>query len=63
MATPIVTGCAARALCMAPKMSAKELRHLMTMTAMDLHLPWNQQGYGMINWRKMRKNVEMAGDF
>ena len=62
MATPIVTGCAARVLCMAPKMSAKELRHLMTMTATDLHLPWNQQGFGMINWRKMRKIVEMAGD-
>ena len=62
MATPIVTGCAARALCVMPKLTAKELRHVMTMTATDLHLPWNQQGFGMINWREIRKMLEMARD-
>lgn len=53
MATPIVTGCLGKVLQIAPNLSNRELIRLLTSTSVDLHKPWNQQGYGMICPRAM----------
>ncbi len=49
MATPIVSGAAALALQSFPWMTNEECRQKLQYTATDLHLPWNQQGWGMVN--------------
>lgn len=53
MATPIVSGAAALLLQKNPSMSNEECRRKMQYTAMDLKLPWNQQGWGMVNIRRL----------
>lgn len=53
MATPIVAGAAALALGKYPNMTNEELRHKMTLTATDLGEPWNKQGWGMINVKRL----------
>ncbi|MBE5893787.1 MAG: hypothetical protein E7286_10500 [Lachnospiraceae bacterium] len=53
MATPIVAGAAALALEKYPNMTNEELRHKMTLTATDLGEPWNKQGWGMINIKRL----------
>lgn len=53
MATPIVAGAAALALQKYPEITNEELRQRITMTATDLGEPWNKQGWGMINVRKI----------
>lgn len=49
MATPIVSGAAALALQKFPWMTNEECKQKLQYTATDLHLPWNQQGWGMVN--------------
>lgn len=49
MATPIVSGAAALALQKFPQMTNEECKQKLQYTATDLHLPWNQQGWGMVN--------------
>ncbi|MDE6640691.1 MAG: S8 family peptidase [Acetatifactor sp.] len=49
MATPIVSGAAALVFQRYPHMSNEECRQKLLFTATDLHLPWNQQGWGMVN--------------
>ena len=49
MATPIVSGAAALAMEKFPWMTNEECKQKLQYTATDLHLPWNQQGWGMLN--------------
>lgn len=49
MATPIVSGAAALAFQKFPWMTNEECKQKLQYTATDLHLPWNQQGWGMVN--------------
>lgn len=49
MATPIVSGAAALAFQKFPWMTNAECKQKLQYTATDLHLPWNQQGWGMVN--------------
>ena len=49
MATPIVSGAAALAFQAYSGMSHEECRDKLLYTAEDLRLPWNQQGWGMVN--------------
>lgn len=53
MATPIVSGAAALAFQRYPRMSNEECRQKLLFTATDLQLPWNQQGWGMVNVRRL----------
>lgn len=53
MATPIVSGAAALAFQRYPRMSNEECRQKLLFTATDLRLPWNQQGWGMVNVRRL----------
>lgn len=49
MATPIVAGAAALALQRYPEMTNEECKQKLQFTADDLGLPWNMQGWGMVN--------------
>lgn len=53
MATPLVSGAAALAFQRYPYMKNEECKSLMQFTAADLGLPWNQQGWGMLNIEKI----------
>lgn len=53
MATPIVSGAAALALQKYSSMTNEECRQKLQYTATDLGLPWNQQGWGMVNIRRL----------
>lgn len=53
MATPIVAGAAALALQKYPGMTNEELKQKITICATDLREPWNKQGWGMINVRRL----------
>lgn len=49
MATPIVSGAAALFLSKYPHMNNEQVKYWLQSTATDLHLPRNQQGYGLLN--------------
>lgn len=53
MATPIVAGAAALAFSRFPQMGNEECRQRLLYTALDLGLPWNRQGWGMLNVRRL----------
>ena len=53
MATPIITGAVALLLQYFPDMTNEEVKKKLTFTADDLGLPWNQQGWGMVNIKKL----------
>lgn len=53
MATPIVSGAAALAFQQYPQMSNEKCKQKLLFTATDMHLPWNQQGWGMVNVRRL----------
>ncbi len=53
MATPVVSGAAALALQKFPDMSNQQCRMRLQYTARDLGLPWNRQGWGMINVKRL----------
>jgi len=53
MATPIVSGAAALAFRKYGDMSNEECTQKLRFTATDLDLPWNQQGWGMVNVRRL----------
>ncbi|MDD3222018.1 MAG: peptidase S8 [Clostridia bacterium] len=53
MATPIVSGAAALFLSKYPHLTNEEVKHYIQATATDLHLPRNQQGYGLIHVEKL----------
>lgn len=53
MATPIVSGAAALALQKYPAMTNDECRQKLRYTAIDLGIPWNHQGWGMVNVRRL----------
>lgn len=53
MATPVVSGAAALALQKFPDMCNEECKSKIQFTATDLGLPWNRQGWGMINVRRL----------
>ena len=53
MATPVVSGAAALAFQKYPDMSNEECRQKLLYTATDLGLPWNQQGWGMVNVERL----------
>ncbi len=53
MATPIVSGTAALAFQKYPFMTNEECKQKLLYTATDLGEPWNQQGWGMVNVKRM----------
>lgn len=53
MATPIVSGAAALCLQRFPSMTNEECKQKLQYTATDLGEPWNQQGWGMVNVRRL----------
>lgn len=53
MATPLVAGAAALLLQKYPDMKNEEVKQRITFTATDLGEPWNKQGWGMINVKRM----------
>ena len=53
MATPIVSGAAALCLQKYPSMTNEECKQKLQYTATDLGAPWNQQGWGMVNVRRL----------
>lgn len=53
MATPIVSGTAALALQKYPFMTNEEVKQKLTMTATDMGEPWNKQGWGMVNVKRV----------
>lgn len=53
MATPIVSGAAALVLQKYPAMTNEQCRRMLQYTATDLGLPWNQQGWGMLNVERL----------
>lgn len=53
MATPIVAGAAALALQIYPEMTNEQCKQKMLFTATDLGIPWNRQGWGMINVKRL----------
>ena len=53
MATPVVAGAAALALQKYPGMTNEECKQKLQYTATDLGLPWNRQGWGMLNVKEL----------
>lgn len=53
MATPIVSGAAALALQKYPEWDNARCKQELQYSAVDLGLPWNQQGWGMVNVRRL----------
>lgn len=53
MATPIVSGAAALAFQKYPHMTNEDCKQKLQYTATDLGAPWNQQGWGMVNVRRL----------
>lgn len=53
MATPIVAAAAALALQRFPQMTKEECKQKLLYTATDLKEPWNQQGWGMVNVKRL----------
>ena len=53
MATPVVSGAAALAFQRFPRMTNEECRQALQFTATDLGLPWNRQGWGMLNVERL----------
>lgn len=53
MATPIVSAAAALAFQRFPSMTNEECKQKLKYTATDLGAPWNQQGWGMVNVRRL----------
>lgn len=49
MATPVVSGAAALAFQKYPRMTNEECKRKLQYTATDLGLPWNRQGWGLLN--------------
>lgn len=56
MATPIVSGAAALLLQQEPQLSNVAVKERLLYSAKDLGLPWNQQGWGMLNMKKLMEN-------
>ncbi len=56
MATPIVSGAAALVMEKYPDISNEEFVRLLSLTATDLGEPWNKQGFGMLNVRRLLEN-------
>lgn len=57
MATPIVTGAAALLLQAEPYLSNERIRERLHYTAEDLGKPWNLQGWGMVNVKRLIENT------
>ncbi len=53
MATPIVSGAAALVFQKYPGMTNEECKRKLQYTATDLGLPWNRQGWGMVNVERL----------
>lgn len=53
MATPVVSGAAALVFQKYPYMTNEECKRLLQFGAVDLGLPWNQQGWGMLNVERL----------
>lgn len=53
MSTPMVSGAVALLLSVHPELSNKEVKRKLILTARDLHLPWQQQGAGMLDIKKL----------
>lgn len=49
MATPVVSGAAALAFQKYPEMTNEDCKRKLQYTATDLGLPWNRQGWGLLN--------------
>ena len=56
MATPVVSGAAALTMAKNPGITNAEFVRLLSLTATDLGEPWNKQGFGMLNVRRLLEN-------
>lgn len=56
MATPVVSGAAALTMAKYPGITNDEFVRLLSLTATDLGEPWNKQGFGMLNVRRLLEN-------
>ena len=55
MSAPIVSGCLGRLLLFDPSLEPRDLKRILTVSAKDLGEPWNKQGWGMIQPRRMEE--------
>lgn len=53
MATPVVSGAAALALQNYPDMTNEKCMQKLQFSAIDLGIPWNRQGWGMVNVKRL----------
>ena len=53
MAAAIVSGATALLLQKSPDLDGEEVKRRLTFTATDLEEPWNKQGWGMLDVRKL----------
>ena len=53
MATPVVSGAAALAFQKFPDITNEECKQKLQFTATDLGLPWNRQGWGLLNVERL----------
>lgn len=53
MATPVVSGAAALALCKYPDMTNEMCKRKLQFSATDLGISWNRQGWGMVNVKRL----------
>ncbi len=57
MATAVVTGCAALMLQKEPYLSNEKVKERLRYTAEDLGKPWNLQGWGMVDLKRLIENT------
>ncbi len=58
MATPVVSGALAVLLGKNPKLTNEKCKELLLMTAKDMKLPWNQQGWGMVHMTNLLNSTD-----
>ena len=55
MATPVISGAVGVLLSKYPEFDNETAKRKILYTARDLNLPWNEQGWGMVDMTKMMK--------
>lgn len=53
MSTPVVAGCVALLLQKEPWLTNEQVKERLKLTAVDLGAPWNLQGWGMVNAKRL----------
>ena len=61
MATPVVSGAIALLLSAYPRLTNKEVKLRIRDSAVDLGQPWEKQGWGLLNIRRLLESKEGLG--